>query len=463
MLLHQQKVVDIIRKDPNIDAVNSTVGASGPNASVNAGRITIRLKPRDQRKLNADGIIQELTPKLRRVTGVQTFLRSPPAIPIGGQQTNSTYQFSLQSLNLQDLRQYVPQLVDKVRALPGLRGVDSDLQLSTPQVSVQIDHNKAATFGITAQQVQQALGAAYSASQVSTIFTPNNQFYVILEVKPEFQRDPSALSIIYVPSSTGQQVPLSAIATITEGVGPLTVTHVAQLPSATISFDTLPGTSLSQATDAIKQAASELLPSTITTSFQGSAQTFQQSFNDLGWLLLVSIVVIYLILGILYEDFIHPITILSGLPSAGFGALLTLFLFQVDLNLYSFIGIILLVGIVKKNGIMLVDFAIEAQRKDGKNSFDAIYAACMVRFRPIMMTTMAALIGTLPIAFSSGVGSESRRPLGIAIVGGLVFSQILTLYLTPVFFIYMEAWRQKLVKLKLPKSLPRKRGKYQWR
>ncbi|MEH2266349.1 efflux RND transporter permease subunit [Nostoc sp.] len=444
MRLHQQKVVEIIRKDPNIEAVDSIVGASGPNASVNSGRITIRLKPRSKRKLSADEIIQELTPKLRRTTGIKTFLRSPPAIPIGGQQTNSTYQFTLQSLNLQDLRQYVPKLVDKVKTLPGLRDVDSDLQLSTPQIQVQIDHNKAATLGITAELVQQTLSAAYGSSQVSTIYTPNDQFYVILEVKPEFQRDPSALSMLYVQSSTGKLVPLSAIANITQNVGPLTVAHVAQLPSSTISFDTLPGTSLSQATDAIKQAASEILPSTITTSFQGSAQTFQQSFNDLGVLLLVSILVIYLILGILYEDFIHPITILSGLPSAGFGALLTLLIFQVDLNLYSFIGIILLVGIVKKNGIMLVDFAIEAQRKEGKNSFDAIYAACLVRFRPIMMTTMAALIGTLPIALGTGVGSEARRPLGIAIVGGLLFSQILTLYLTPVFFIYMEALRKKL-------------------
>ncbi|WP_448267459.1 efflux RND transporter permease subunit [Nostoc sp. DSM 114159] len=444
MRRHQQKVVDIIRQDPNIEAVDSIVGASGPNASVNSGRITIRLKPRSQRQLNADQIIQELTPKLRRVVGVKTFLRSPPAIPIGGQQTNSTYQFTLQSLNLQDLRQYVPKLVDKVKTLPGLQNVDTDLQLSTPQIQVKFDHNKAATLGITAQQVEQTLSAAYGSSQVSTIYTPNDQFYVILEVKPEFQRDPSALSMLYVQSSTGKLVPLSAIANISQSVGPLTVTHVAQLPSATISFDTLPGTSLSQATDAIKQVASEVLPSTITPSFQGSAQTFQQSFNDLGVLLLVSIVVIYLILGILYEDFIHPITILSGLPSAGFGALLTLLIFQVDLNLYSFIGIILLVGIVKKNGIMLVDFAIEAQRKEGKNSFDAIYAACLIRFRPIMMTTMAALIGTLPIALGTGVGSEARRPLGIAIVGGLVFSQILTLYLTPVFYIYMETWRKKL-------------------
>src|SRR5579883_1027585 len=460
MLKHQQKVVDIIRQDPNIDAVDSTVGASGPNASVNSGRITIRLKPRSQRSLSADQIIQELTPKLKRVTGIQTFLRSPPAIPIGGQQTNATYQVSLQSLNLQDLRQYVPQLLAKVRTLPGLFQVDSDLQLSTPQVEVNVDTNKASTLGITAEQVQQTLGAAYGSSQVSTIFTPNDQFSVILEVKPEYQRDPKALGLLYVKSSSGGQVPLSAIANITQGVGPLSVNHVAQLSSSTISFDLQPGMSLSQATAAIKQAASEILPPTITVSLQGSTQSFQQSFNDLGWLLLVSIVVIYLILGILYEDFIHPITILSGLPSAGFGALLTLLIFQVDLNLYSFIGIILLVGIVKKNGIMLVDFAIEAERKDGKNPFDAIYAACIVRFRPIMMTTMAALIGTLPIALGSGVGSESRRPLGIAIVGGLVFSQILTLYLTPVFYTYMEAGRQKLVHFKPPHFRTRKKSKY---
>ncbi|GAX42426.1 acriflavin resistance protein [Tolypothrix sp. NIES-4075] len=444
MLRHQQAIVDIIRKDPNIEAVNSTVGASGPNASANNGRITIRLKPRSQRRLTSDEIIQELTPKLRRTPGIQVFLRSPPAIPIGGQQTNSQYQFTLQSLNLPDLREYVPKLLEKVKTLPGLRGVDSDLQLSTPQVQVKIDHDKAATLGITASQVEKTLSDAYGSGQISTIYTPNDQFYVILELKPEYQRDPNALSMLYVQSSNGKSIPLSAIASITENVGPLTVTHLSGLPSATISFDTLPGVSLSQATDAIKQAAQEILPSTITTSFQGSTQVFQQSFNDLGWLLLISIVVIYLILGILYEDFIHPLTILSGLPSAGFGALLTLLIFQVELNLYSFIGIILLVGIVKKNGIMLVDFAIERQRKDGKHPFDAIYEACIVRFRPIMMTTMAALIGTLPIALGTGSGSEARRPLGIAIVGGLVFSQILTLYLTPVFYIYMEAWRKKL-------------------
>jgi hydrophobic/amphiphilic exporter-1 (mainly G- bacteria), HAE1 family len=449
MLRHQQKIADIIRKDPNIDAINSTVGAAGPNASVNSGRITIRLKPRSQRQLSADQIVQKLTPNLRRVPGIQAFLRAPSAIPVGGQQTNSNYQFTLQSLNLQDLRQYTPQLLEKVNLLPGLRSVDSDLQLSTPQVQVQVDRDKAAALGITAAKIEQTLSAAYGSGQVSTIYTPNNQFFVILELKPEFQRDPSALSMLYVKSGNGQLVPLNTIATITQTVGPLTVTHLAQLPSATISFDTIPGVSLSQATEAIQAAASEILPSTITTSFQGSAQVFQKSFSDLGWLLLVSIVVIYLILGILYEDFIHPLTILSGLPSAGFGALLTLLIFQVELNLYSFIGIILLVGIVKKNGIMLVDFAIERQRTEGKSPFDAIYEACVVRFRPIMMTTLAALIGTLPIALGSGTGSEARRPLGIAIVGGLLFSQVLTLYLTPVFYIYMEALRKKLGEPKL--------------
>ena len=445
MLRHQQQVVDIILKDPNIAAVDSIVGGgSGPNSTVNSGRITIRLKPRSQRRLSADQIVQKLRPKLTRIPGIQAFLRAPTAIPIGGQQTNSLYQYSLQSLDLEDLHKYVPILTDKIRALPGLRDVDNDLQLSTPQIQVKIDHNKAAALGITAQQVQRTLGDAYGSGQVSTIYTPNDQFFVVLELQPQYQRDPNALSMLYVPASNGQQVPLSTIAQITQGVGPLSVAHVSQLPSATISFDLAPGMSLNQAMDAINKLASETLPSTISTGAQGSAQAFQQSFNDLGWLLIVSIVVIYLILGILYEDFIHPLTILSGLPSAGFGALLTLLIFGVDLNLYSFIGIILLVGIVKKNGIMLVDFAIEAQRREGKRPFDAIYEACIVRFRPIMMTTMAALFGTLPIALGTGTGSEARRPLGIAIVGGLVFSQILTLYLTPVVYTYMEAWRKKL-------------------
>jgi hydrophobic/amphiphilic exporter-1 (mainly G- bacteria), HAE1 family len=454
MLKHQQQIVKIIRKDPNIAAINSTVGSGGPNGSANSGRLTIRLKPRDQRKLSSEEIIKELGPKLRRTPGIQAFLRSPAAIPLGGQQTNSQYQLTLQSLDLAELRKYIPILLERVQAIPGLRGVDSDLQLATPQINVAVDHDKSALLGVTVAQIQRTLGNAYGSGQVSTIYGANNQYTVVLELKPEYQRDPSALSSLYVKASNGQVMPLSSVANITQGIGPLTVNHLSGLPSATISFDTLPGTSLSDAAELIKKAAAAVLPNTVTASFQGAAQAFDDSFKTLGGLLVVSIVVIYLILGILYEDFIHPITILSGLPSAGFGALLTLLSFGVELNVYSFIGIILLIGIVKKNGIMLVDFAIESQRHDRKRPAEAIYEACLVRFRPIMMTTMAALIGTLPIALGVGSGSEARRPLGIAIVGGLLFSQVLTLYLTPVFYIYLESLRQYLSRSKLKQVRP---------
>jgi len=459
MLLHQQELVDIVRKEPYIAALNSTVGAAGPNASANNGRIFASLKPRSERDLNSDQIVEKLRIKLNRNPGIKAFPRSPTAIPIGGQQTNSQYQFTLQSLNLEQLREYTPKLLDRVRDIPGVKSPDTDLQLTTPQVEVKIDHDKASALGVTASQVQKTLGDAYGSSQISTIYAPENEYYVILEVKPEYQRDPIALSRLYVQNTNGQDIPLSALAQITQDVGPLTVNHLYQLPSATISFDLSPGASLGEVTEKIKKEAEEILPVSITANFDGQAKVFNQSFNNLGWLLLVSIVVIYLILGILYEDFIHPLTILSGLPSAGFGALLTLLVFHVDLNLYSFIGIILLVGIVKKNGIMMVDFAIEKQRHLHISPTMAIYEACIVRFRPIMMTTMAALIGTLPIALGTGSGSESRRPLGIAIVGGLVFSQILTLYVTPVFYIYMETWRKKLGKVKFSRIFWRAKTK----
>jgi HAE1 family hydrophobic/amphiphilic exporter-1 len=459
MLLHQQELVDIVRKEPYIAALNSTVGAAGPNASANNGRIFASLKPRSERDLNSDQIVEKLRIKLNRNPGIKAFPRSPTAIPIGGQQTNSQYQFTLQSLNLEQLREYAPKLLDRVRDIPGVKSPDTDLQLTTPQVEVKIDHDKAAALGVTASQVQKTLGDAYGSSQISTIYAPENEYYVILEVKPEYQRDPIALSRLYVQNTSGQDIPLSALAQITQDVAPLTVNHLYQLPSATISFDLSPGASLGEVTEKIKKEAEEILPVSVTANFDGQAKVFNQSFNNLGWLLLVSIVVIYLILGILYEDFIHPLTILSGLPSAGFGALLTLLVFHVDLNLYSFIGIILLVGIVKKNGIMMVDFAIEKQRHLHISPTMAIYEACIVRFRPIMMTTMAALIGTLPIALGTGSGSEARRPLGIAIVGGLVFSQILTLYVTPVFYIYMETWRKKLGKVKFSRIFWRAKTK----
>jgi len=452
MVRHQQAVVEIIRQTPGLQSIVSNVGASGPNAALNAGRVFIRLKPRSQRRLSSDQIIQQLRPKLAQVAGIKTFLQTPPAIPIGGQQTKGLYQFSLQSTDTQQLYQYVPQLEAKMKTLPGLQDVNSDLQLNSLQLQVEIDRKKASALGITAAQIENTLSYAYGSSQISMIYGPNDQFYVILELLPQYQRDPNALSLLYIRSSNGQQVPLSTFVKFTQNVGPLTVNHVGQLPSATISFDLAPGTSLDQAAQAVTQLARTMVPTNITTSFQGSAQAFAASLQGLGLLLVVAILVIYLVLGILYENFIHPLTILSGLPSAGFGALLTLLVFHMELNVYSFIGIILLVGIVKKNGIMMVDFAIVAERNEGKSPFDAIYEACLIRFRPIMMTTMAALMGTLPIALGIGAGSESRRPLGVAVVGGLLFSQLLTLYITPVFYTYMESFREKLSKRKFNRA-----------
>ena len=471
---HQQEVADLIRQDPNVDAVNSTIGASasasGSGAAVagNSGSLFIRLKPRDQRSMKADEIIQSLRSRLATIPGIQVFLQNPPALPIGTQQTTGLYQLSLQNSDVQPLQQYVPQLVDKLKALPELQDVNSDLQM-TAQVKLDIERDRASALGITAQQIESTLRNAYGAYQVSTIYAASNEYQVILELEPQYQQDPNALMKLYITttgssvsnasgdpasnsnvnsSSNGQAIPLSTFATISPGTAPLMVNHVGRMNAATISFNLAPGVSLGAANSKIDAIVHSTVPDSISTSFKGASQVFQSSLPNLLLLLLIAILVIYLILGILYEDFIHPITILSGLPSAGFGALLTLIIFHVELNVYSFIGIMLLVGIVKKNGIMMVDFAIAAQREQAQKPSEAIYQACLVRFRPIMMTTMAALMGTLPIALGFGAGSESRRPLGIAVVGGLIFSQILTLYLTPVFYIYMEAWRKKLTQIK---------------
>jgi hydrophobic/amphiphilic exporter-1 (mainly G- bacteria), HAE1 family len=455
LVKHQQAAADLIRQNPNVAAVNSNVGAgssatgSGAAIASNSGSLFIKLKPRNQRQLSADEIVQDLRSQLAKIPGIQVFLQTPPAIPIGTQQTTGAYQISLQSTDVEPLKAYVPQLVEQLKALPELQDINSDLQM-TSQVKIEIDRDKASTLGITAQQVETSLRNAYGAYQVSTIYGATNQYQVILELDPKYQQDATALSSLYVtsPNSSatnpnGQVVPLSTFATISQTTTPLIINHAGRMNAATISYNLAPGMALGQANQKIDRLL-KAAPAAISTSFKGASQMFESSLPSLGLLLAIAILVIYLILGILYEDFIHPITILSGLPSAGFGALFTLIICHVELNVYSFIGIILLVGIVKKNGIMMVDFAIEDQREHHTSPATAIYQACLVRFRPIMMTTMAALTGTLPIALGVGAGSESRRPLGIAVVGGLIFSQVLTLYLTPVFYIYMEAWRKRL-------------------
>ena len=453
LVQHQQTVANLIRQDPNVDAVNSNIGAgasasgSGAAVAANSGSLFIRLKPRSQRQLGADEIVQNLRTKLATVPGIQVFLQNPPAIPIGAQQSTGLYQVALQSSDVKPLQEYVPQLVLKMKEMTELQDVNSDLQFAS-QIQIDIDRDKASTYGITAEQIENTLRNAYGSYQVSTIYAATNEYQVILELAPQFQQDINALLTLYINSSTGVAVPLKTFAKLSQGVSPLMVNHNGRMNAATISFNLAPGVSLGNANQEIEKLIDRVIPASISTSFQGASQVFQSSLPSLGLLLAIAVLVIYLILGVLYEDFIHPITILSGLPSAGFGALLTLIIFHVELNVYSFIGIILLVGIVKKNGIMMVDFAIEAQRNELKKPSEAIYQACLVRFRPIMMTTMAALMGTLPIAIGFGAGSESRRPLGIAVVGGLVFSQILTLYLTPVFYIYMESWRKKLSQVK---------------
>ncbi len=450
MVRHQQAINRILQANPDVDAFFSTAGGRGFLAS-NQGICFIRFKPRDQRALSVDQEIAKLRPQLMAVPGIMAFIQNPPPIQIGGRLAKSLYQVTLQGADTKELYRVATDLETKMRALPGLIDVTTDLQIKNPQVEVEIDRDKASSYGVTARDVEDTLDNAYGTRQISYIYAPNNTYQVILEVEDQYQRDPAALSMLYVHSSTGQLVPLDAVAKLTRDLGPLSINHTGQIPSVTVSFNLAPGVSLGNAVDLVQKLARLIVPADITTSLQGTAQAFQASTRGLGWLLLLAILVIYMVLGILYESFIHPLTILSALPFAGFGALVTLLIFRVDLSIYAFVGIIMLVGLVKKNGIMMVDFALEAQRKENKSAADAIYEACVIRFRPIMMTTMAALMGTLPIAIGLGAGAESRRPLGLAVVGGLIFSQFLTLFVTPVFYVYMDRF-QSLVSRRMARS-----------
>src|SRR3982751_1896704 len=434
------EIMEILRNDPNVAAFTGDSGG---------GRLNVDLKPREERSKTADQIIEELRPKLNRVPGVRVSLSNPPAIrigggPGGGRGGGGNYQIALQDPDTDELYRVAPQFESALREIPGLQDINSDLQLKTPQLTVDLDREQIAALGLTVDQVQSALSSAYSSRQISQIFAPNDEYQVIMQVAPDYQQDPAALSMLYVQGSGGKLIPLSSVVTTRQTVGPQSINHITQLPSVTLSFNLQPGVALGDALGRVQEMARQTLPATVTATPQGTAQAFEESMRGLGWILALAIFVIYVVLGILYESFIHPLTILSGLPSAGFGALLTLLIFKQDLDIYAFVGIIMLVGLVKKNGIMMIDFAIETRKDREVTPADAIYEACLVRFRPIMMTTMAALMGTLPIALGWGAGAEARRPLGLAVVGGLIVSQTLTLYVTPVFYIYMDMLQDRL-------------------
>ena len=447
----QRQVADLVRKDPAVAYVNSTVGAGGPNTLPNSGRMLVALKSQDERgKLAA--VLMRLRQTANVVPGIQIFFQPIQNINLGGKLQKSQYQYTLQSNDTEALYRLAPEMRDKMSKLEALRDVTTDLYIKNPQVTVEVDREKSAVYGVSVDQVRQTLYDAFGSRQVATIYTPANDYEVILETKPEFQQSPNDLDLAYIKTTNGTVVPLSAVTRFVHTVGPLQVNHQGQQPSVTISFNLAPNSSLGQAVDAIQNLErEERIPASITTGFQGTAQVFQDSLRGQGILILAAIFAAYVVLGILYESFIHPITIISGLPSAGIGAILTLLLFKMDLSVIAMIGIVMLVGIVKKNAIMMIDFAIE-RRRVGLSADVAIREAATLRFRPIMMTTFAAIFGSLPIALGTGAGAELRQPLGVAVVGGLCLSQLLTLYITPVIYVYLDRV-DRLIKRRLEPQL----------